>query len=157
MRKHQGWGPYARLFPQEWFGNYKPGALQAISSLIFTDFIRGHRVMQSTVWWFIMLQGASQTHKCFCGSHYLFESVQQVLIATGVLTPYKAIFLCLRRYYGLSVWFPDVIKHLQLDSLVIKQVAREKYTNFTVNYTVENRVQIAMEFDNGRSRNFEIT
>ncbi|XP_014653191.1 PREDICTED: synaptic vesicle glycoprotein 2C [Ceratotherium simum simum] len=53
-------------------------------------------------------------------------------------------------YYGLSVWFPDVIKHLQSVSLPMKDVPREKYANFSINFTMQNQIHTGMEYDNGR-------
>lgn len=72
---------------------------------------------------------------------------------------YKHTSLCLHRYYGLSVWFPDVIKHLQSDqyALLTKNVQKDKYTNFSINFTMENQIHTGMEYDNGRSRHFDIT
>lgn len=71
--------------------------------------------------------------------------------------PYKLLCLCLCRYYGLSVWFPDVIKHLQSNMLPIEKIEREKFSNFSVNFTMANQLHMGAEYDNGRSRNFEIT
>ena len=48
---------------------------------------------------------------------------------------YKLTFLCLCRYYGLSVWLPDVIKHLQ--SNVLKNVGT-KSEIFRCNYQLYN-------------------
>ncbi|XP_004678256.1 PREDICTED: synaptic vesicle glycoprotein 2C [Condylura cristata] len=55
-------------------------------------------------------------------------------------------------YYGLSVWFPDVIKHLQSDeyALLIRKVQKEKYANFSINFTMENQIHTGVEYDNGR-------
>uniref|UniRef100_A0ABI8A4G3 Major facilitator superfamily (MFS) profile domain-containing protein n=1 Tax=Felis catus TaxID=9685 RepID=A0ABI8A4G3_FELCA len=53
-------------------------------------------------------------------------------------------------YYGLSVWFPDVIKHLQSNVLPIEKIEREKFSNFTVNLTIANELHIGAEYDNGR-------
>jgi hypothetical protein len=64
-----------------------------------------------------------------------------------------------RRYYGLSVWFPDVIKHLQSDeyALLTRIVQSDKYANFSINFTMENQIHTGMEYDNGRSEIFVIT
>nr|XP_061803820.1 synaptic vesicle glycoprotein 2C-like isoform X2 [Nerophis lumbriciformis] len=45
-------------------------------------------------------------------------------------------------YYGLSVWFPDVIKHLQADEYASKvQIHNNERTeNFTFNFTLENQI-----------------
>lgn len=46
------------------------------------------------------------------------------------------------RYYGLSVWFPDVIKHLQADDYASKVQwhTNEQTEDFTFNFTLENQV-----------------
>lgn len=71
---------------------------------------------------------------------------------------YKHTFLHLCRYYGLSVWFPDVIKHLQSDeyALLTKNVQKDKYANFSINFTMENQIHTGMEYDNGRSGNLDL-
>ncbi|XP_014848383.1 PREDICTED: synaptic vesicle glycoprotein 2C [Poecilia mexicana] len=45
-------------------------------------------------------------------------------------------------YYGLSVWFPDVIKHLQADEYASKvQIhINERIEGFTFNFTLENQI-----------------
>ncbi|XP_012716743.2 synaptic vesicle glycoprotein 2Ca [Fundulus heteroclitus] len=45
-------------------------------------------------------------------------------------------------YYGLSVWFPDVIKHLQADEYASKvQIHNnERIEGFTFNFTLENQI-----------------
>uniref|UniRef100_A0A7N8X584 Synaptic vesicle glycoprotein 2Ca n=1 Tax=Mastacembelus armatus TaxID=205130 RepID=A0A7N8X584_9TELE len=47
-----------------------------------------------------------------------------------------------RRYYGLSVWFPDVIKHLQADEYASKVKIHndERIEDFTFNFTLENQI-----------------
>lgn len=67
--------------------------------------------------------------------------------------------LCICRYYGLSVWFPDVIKHLQSDeyALLTRNVQKDKYANFSINFTMENQVHTGMEYDNGRCRDSDLT
>lgn len=79
------------------------------------------------------------------------------LVCTRVCTV-PNMFLCLCRYYGLSVWFPDVIKHLQSDeyALLTKNVQKDKYANFSINFTMENQIHTGMEYDNGRSGNLDI-
>jgi len=67
---------------------------------------------------------------------------------------YKLTFLCLCRYYGLSVWFPDVIKHLQSNVLKNVDEPKVKFSNATINFTMANQIITGMECDNGRSRNF---
>lgn len=46
------------------------------------------------------------------------------------------------RYYGLSVWFPDVIKHLQADEYAskVKIHNNERIEDFTFNFTLENQI-----------------
>nr|XP_055198174.1 synaptic vesicle glycoprotein 2C isoform X3 [Nyctereutes procyonoides] len=53
-------------------------------------------------------------------------------------------------YYGLSVWFPDVIKHLQSNVLPIQKIEREKISNFSVNFTMANQLHLGAEYENGR-------
>lgn len=45
-------------------------------------------------------------------------------------------------YYGLSVWFPDVIKHLQADEYAskVKVHTNERIEDFTFNFTLENQI-----------------
>lgn len=45
-------------------------------------------------------------------------------------------------YYGLSVWFPDVIKHLQADEYAskVKIHNNERIEDFTFNFTLENQI-----------------
>ncbi|KAM4576907.1 synaptic vesicle glycoprotein 2Ca [Odontesthes bonariensis] len=45
-------------------------------------------------------------------------------------------------YYGLSVWFPDVIKHLQADDYAskVKLHSNERIEGFTFNFTLENQI-----------------
>ncbi|XP_067831934.1 LOW QUALITY PROTEIN: synaptic vesicle glycoprotein 2A-like [Heptranchias perlo] len=45
-------------------------------------------------------------------------------------------------YYGLTVWFPDMIKHLQMIeySSRTKLFYREKVEHFTFNFTLENQI-----------------
>ncbi|XP_037609161.1 synaptic vesicle glycoprotein 2C-like [Sebastes umbrosus] len=45
-------------------------------------------------------------------------------------------------YYGLSVWFPDVIKHLQADEYAsrVKIYNNERIEDFTFNFTLENQI-----------------
>uniref|UniRef100_A0A4W4E2W1 Major facilitator superfamily (MFS) profile domain-containing protein n=1 Tax=Electrophorus electricus TaxID=8005 RepID=A0A4W4E2W1_ELEEL len=55
-------------------------------------------------------------------------------------------------FYGLSVWFPDVIKHLQADEYAsrVKIHSTERIEDFTFNFTLENQVHsngfIGMKF-----------
>lgn len=46
------------------------------------------------------------------------------------------------RFYGLSVWFPDVIKHLQADEYAsrVKIHNNERIEDFTFNFTLENQI-----------------
>ena len=52
------------------------------------------------------------------------------------------ICVCGCRYYGLSVWFPDVIKHLQADDYAskVKIHSNERIEDFTFNFTLENQI-----------------
>lgn len=56
------------------------------------------------------------------------------------------------RYYGLSVWFPDVIKHLQADDYAskVKIHSNECTEDFTFNFTLENQIHKNGLFINDR-------
>ena len=113
--------------------------------------------VQITVGWFLILQGASQNQKCFSRNYYLSEDVRGAVTGTSVLVPLRTHISFLCRYYGLSVWFPDVIKHLQSNVLPIQKIEREKISNFSVNFTMANQLHLGAEYENGRSRSFDIT
>ncbi|XP_054468639.1 synaptic vesicle glycoprotein 2C-like isoform X2 [Anoplopoma fimbria] len=55
-------------------------------------------------------------------------------------------------YYGLSVWFPDVIKHLQADDYAsrVKIHNNERIEDFTFNFTLENQIHRNGVFQNDR-------
>ncbi|KAG9488121.1 synaptic vesicle glycoprotein 2C [Eleutherodactylus coqui] len=55
-------------------------------------------------------------------------------------------------YYGLSVWFSDVIKHLQADeyALRVKYFYGEKISNYSFNFTLENQIHKNGEFTNDK-------
>ncbi|XP_076020215.1 synaptic vesicle glycoprotein 2C-like isoform X2 [Genypterus blacodes] len=55
-------------------------------------------------------------------------------------------------YYGLSVWFPDVIKHLQADEYAsrVKIHNSEHIEDFTFNFTLENQIHRNGAFQNDR-------
>ncbi|XP_030647442.1 synaptic vesicle glycoprotein 2Ca isoform X2 [Chanos chanos] len=55
-------------------------------------------------------------------------------------------------YYGLSVWFPDVIKHLQADEYAskVKIHTNERIEEFTFNFTLENQIHTNGLFVNDR-------
>ncbi|OXB80907.1 UNVERIFIED_CONTAM: hypothetical protein H355_016924 [Colinus virginianus] len=55
-------------------------------------------------------------------------------------------------YYGLSVWFPDVIKHLQSDEYAsrVKLFRNEEVSNFVFNFTLENQIHSSGEYINDR-------
>ncbi|KAH0628014.1 hypothetical protein JD844_008662, partial [Phrynosoma platyrhinos] len=55
-------------------------------------------------------------------------------------------------YYGLSVWFPDVIKHLQADEYASrrKSFENERITDFDFNFTLENQIHFNGTFINDR-------
>ncbi|KAI4568528.1 hypothetical protein MJT46_019642 [Ovis ammon polii x Ovis aries] len=56
-------------------------------------------------------------------------------------------------YYGLSVWFPDVIKHLQSNVLKNVDEPKVKFSDATINFTMANQIITGMECDNGRFQN----
>ncbi|KAJ7988556.1 hypothetical protein DPEC_G00324790 [Dallia pectoralis] len=55
-------------------------------------------------------------------------------------------------YYGLSVWFPDVIHHLQSDEYAsrVKIHNNERLEDFTFNFTLENQIHTNGVFINDR-------
>ncbi|KAF4112990.1 synaptic vesicle glycoprotein 2Ca [Onychostoma macrolepis] len=55
-------------------------------------------------------------------------------------------------YYGLSVWFPDVIKHLQADEYAskVQRHNNERIEDFTFNFTLENQIHTNSLFINDR-------
>uniref|UniRef100_A0A8C9SQU7 Synaptic vesicle glycoprotein 2Ca n=1 Tax=Scleropages formosus TaxID=113540 RepID=A0A8C9SQU7_SCLFO len=55
-------------------------------------------------------------------------------------------------FYGLSVWFPDVIKHLQADEYAsrVKTHNNEHIEDFTFNFTLENQIHTNGMFINDR-------
>ncbi|XP_070706750.1 synaptic vesicle glycoprotein 2C-like [Pempheris klunzingeri] len=55
-------------------------------------------------------------------------------------------------FYGLSVWFPDVIKHLQADEYAsrVKIHNNERIEDFTFNFTLENQIHRNGVFLNDR-------
>lgn len=62
-------------------------------------------------------------------------------------------------YYGLSVWFPDVIKHLQSDEYAsrVKHFRNEEVSHFVFNFTLENQIHTNGEYINDRFRGFLIS
>ncbi|TSM85919.1 Synaptic vesicle glycoprotein 2C [Bagarius yarrelli] len=61
-------------------------------------------------------------------------------------------------YYGLSVWFPDVIKHLQADEYAskVQRHNNEQTEDFTFNFTLENQIHKNAVFINDRFINMKI-
>ncbi|XP_068617144.1 synaptic vesicle glycoprotein 2Ca [Brachionichthys hirsutus] len=61
-------------------------------------------------------------------------------------------------YYGLSVWFPDVIKHLQADEYAskVKIHINESIEDFTFNFTLENQIHRNGLFINDRFINMKL-
>ncbi|XP_073695879.1 synaptic vesicle glycoprotein 2Ca [Garra rufa] len=55
-------------------------------------------------------------------------------------------------YYGLSVWFPDVIKHLQANEYAskVQRHNNERIDDFTFNFTLENQIHTNSLFINDR-------
>ncbi|XP_021238380.1 synaptic vesicle glycoprotein 2A isoform X2 [Numida meleagris] len=55
-------------------------------------------------------------------------------------------------YYGLTVWFPDMIKHLQNIDYAsrTKLFTREKVRHFTFNFTLENQIHQGGEYFNDK-------
>ncbi|KAI2648489.1 Synaptic vesicle glycoprotein 2B [Labeo rohita] len=61
-------------------------------------------------------------------------------------------------YYGLSVWFPDMIKHLQHEEYEskLKVFHREKVEQFHFNFSLENQVHKEGEYINDKFTNIEM-
>ncbi|XP_029619073.1 synaptic vesicle glycoprotein 2C isoform X2 [Salmo trutta] len=61
-------------------------------------------------------------------------------------------------YYGLSVWFPDVIKHLQADDYAskVKTHSNERIEDFTFNFTLENQIHTSGVFISDRFVNMKL-
>ncbi|XP_005161575.1 synaptic vesicle glycoprotein 2B [Danio rerio] len=61
-------------------------------------------------------------------------------------------------YYGLSVWFPDMIKHLQHEEYEskVKVFHREKVEQFHFNFSLENQVHKEGEYINDKFINIEM-
>ncbi|XP_004072481.1 synaptic vesicle glycoprotein 2C [Oryzias latipes] len=61
-------------------------------------------------------------------------------------------------YYGLSVWFPDVIKHLQADEYASKVMIHnnERIESFTFNFTLENQIHKNSLFINDQFINMKL-
>ncbi|XP_013923104.1 PREDICTED: synaptic vesicle glycoprotein 2C-like, partial [Thamnophis sirtalis] len=55
-------------------------------------------------------------------------------------------------YYGLSVWFPDVIRHLQADEYAsrAKNFSNKRIVDFDFNFTLENQIHLNGTFINDR-------
>uniref|UniRef100_A0A3Q2PS59 Synaptic vesicle glycoprotein 2Bb n=1 Tax=Fundulus heteroclitus TaxID=8078 RepID=A0A3Q2PS59_FUNHE len=59
------------------------------------------------------------------------------------------IWFCMAfSYYGLSVWFPDMIKHLQYEEYKakVKVFHRERVENFHFNFSLENQIHKEGEY-----------
>ncbi|XP_051978442.1 synaptic vesicle glycoprotein 2B-like [Xyrauchen texanus] len=61
-------------------------------------------------------------------------------------------------YYGLSVWFPDMIKHLQHEEYEskLKVFHREKVERFHFNFSLENQVHKEGQYINDKFINIEM-
>uniref|UniRef100_A0A4W6F5T7 Synaptic vesicle glycoprotein 2Bb n=1 Tax=Lates calcarifer TaxID=8187 RepID=A0A4W6F5T7_LATCA len=65
------------------------------------------------------------------------------------------IWFCMAfSYYGLSVWFPDMIKHLQYEEYrsKVKLFHNEKVVNFHFNFSLENQIHKEGEYINDNLR-----
>lgn len=70
----------------------------------------------------------------------------------GLLAAGLSPSLSPRSYYGLTVWFPDMIKHLQNIEYAsrTKLFTREKVRHFTFNFTLENQIHQGGEYFNDK-------
>lgn len=73
-------------------------------------------------------------------------------VTMHVNTLYTTEAVAVSRFYGLSVWFPDVIKHLQADEYAsrVKNHNNERIEDFTFNFTLENQIHKNGLFINDR-------
>ncbi|XP_047200723.1 synaptic vesicle glycoprotein 2B-like [Girardinichthys multiradiatus] len=69
------------------------------------------------------------------------------------------IWFCMAfSYYGLSVWFPDMIKHLQYEEYKakVKTFHRERVENFHFNFSLENQIHKEGEYIRDRFIDIEM-
>ncbi|KAK1151624.1 synaptic vesicle glycoprotein 2A isoform X1 [Acipenser oxyrinchus oxyrinchus] len=61
-------------------------------------------------------------------------------------------------YYGLTVWFPDMIKHMQKQDYALrtKVFIKERVEHFTFNFTLENQVHRNGEYFNDKFMNLKM-
>ncbi|MGH0180436.1 UNVERIFIED_CONTAM: hypothetical protein FKN15_004179 [Acipenser sinensis] len=61
-------------------------------------------------------------------------------------------------YYGLTVWFPDMIKHMQKQDYALrtKVFVKERVEHFTFNFTLENQVHRNGEYFNDKFMNLKM-
>uniref|UniRef100_A0A674CXE5 Synaptic vesicle glycoprotein 2A n=1 Tax=Salmo trutta TaxID=8032 RepID=A0A674CXE5_SALTR len=78
-----------------------------------------------------------------------------IMIPTSVLTSISLLSLS---YYGLTVWFPDMIKYLQKQeySSRTKVFIKEKVEHVTFNFTLENQVHRNGEYFNNKFMNLKM-
>uniref|UniRef100_A0A8C9U1Z9 Synaptic vesicle glycoprotein 2C n=1 Tax=Scleropages formosus TaxID=113540 RepID=A0A8C9U1Z9_SCLFO len=98
---------------------------------------------------FYYLSHTGDSYQCLGGSQLSGNSSTgaEELPSTCLL-----LYLIYHRYYGLSVWFPDVIKHLQADEYAsrVKIHNNERIEDFTFNFTLENQIHTNGVFINDR-------
>uniref|UniRef100_A0AAQ6IPJ7 Major facilitator superfamily (MFS) profile domain-containing protein n=1 Tax=Anabas testudineus TaxID=64144 RepID=A0AAQ6IPJ7_ANATE len=67
------------------------------------------------------------------------------------------IWFCMAfSYYGLSVWFPDMIKHLQYEENLSKVFHKERVENFHFNFSLENQIHKEGEYIHDKFISIEI-
>ncbi|MBN3310828.1 SV2B protein, partial [Amia calva] len=68
------------------------------------------------------------------------------------------LFCALLSYYGLTVWFPDMIKYLQNEEYEskVKHFHRERVEHFTFNFSLENQVHHEGEYFNDKFTKIEL-
>lgn len=69
------------------------------------------------------------------------------------------IWFCMAfSYYGLSVWFPDMIKHLQYEEYEakVKVFHKERVENFHFNFSLENQIHKEGEYIHDKFINIEM-
>uniref|UniRef100_A0A3Q1C7U7 Major facilitator superfamily (MFS) profile domain-containing protein n=1 Tax=Amphiprion ocellaris TaxID=80972 RepID=A0A3Q1C7U7_AMPOC len=91
-------------------------------------------------------------HSCCCSIWLTFMRCFNYPVKDNTVKLAAVWFTLSFGYYGLSVWFPDVIKHLQADEYAsrVKIHNDERIEDFTFNFTLENQIHRNGVFLNDR-------
>lgn len=93
------------------------------------------------------LSGRVQTYTTFSKWGFLFTSQVYLIVLLNIVQ--NSTFCS---YYGLTVWFPDMIKYIQrqeYDSRT-KTFTKERMDHATLNFTMENQVHRQGHFFNDK-------